>query len=446
MKISAHVSWPSAPLTDSLVRKALKNSGLAVHFSANDDLETADKLLQWSTYDDLDHELTALKRSSVLASSYTFRKALIRKHFLSRIIQGYITKQPESLLKNAFPKTYEIEVSYADELDEMWTDELWEVGKALEKKDKWWILKPSMADRGMGIRLFHTKQEIQEIFESFEEDSDDEVQEEEEELSTTIVASQLRHFVIQEYIQNPLLLNSLELHSGTVSSDVAIARKFHLRAYCIASGAISLYLYTRVLALFSSENYRSPSDTPFIAETGQLDLRPHLTNSSLQTELGESNVRLLDELEDSIIISAGSGKDMRLSRSDIDMLVKQMSDVLAETFKAALQNPIHFQVLPNAFELFGVDFLVEHDPNNATTPYQIKLLEINSEPAIELTGPRLTWILEDLFSTVAKLFVKPFFTEAIAGGATSEMPSLWEIGEVREHFMKCLGETVRQPE
>jgi len=33
------------------------------------------------------------------------------------------------------------------------------------------------------------------------------------------------------------------------------------------------------------------------------------------------------------------------------------------------------------------------------------LLEINSEPAIELTGPRLAWVLEDLFASVAGIAV-----------------------------------------
>ena len=33
------------------------------------------------------------------------------------------------------------------------------------------------------------------------------------------------------------------------------------------------------------------------------------------------------------------------------------------------------------------------------------LLEINSEPAIELTGPRLAWVLEDLFTSMAGIAV-----------------------------------------
>jgi tubulin--tyrosine ligase len=51
-----------------------------------------------------------------------------------------------------------------------------------------------MADRGMGIRLFHTKGGLQSILESFGEDSDTEA---DENNATAIVVSQLRHFVIQ---------------------------------------------------------------------------------------------------------------------------------------------------------------------------------------------------------------------------------------------------------
>jgi tubulin--tyrosine ligase len=95
------------------------------------------------------------------------------------------------------------------------------------------------------------------------------------------------------------------------------------------------------LSLFSSAAY-TPLDTSTAGESGRIDLRPHLTNSSLQTELGESNVRLLDELEGCHILS-GNEEGRIFSRSHIDDLVKQMADVVAEVFRAALQNPVHFQ-------------------------------------------------------------------------------------------------------
>jgi hypothetical protein len=64
------------------------------------------------------------------------------------------------------------------------------------------------------------------------------------------------------------------------------------------------------------------------------------------------------------------------------------------------------QVIPNAFELFGVDFLISWNQLEKQ-PFAVKLLEFNSEPAIEQTGKRLHWILEDLFAGICEAFVLP---------------------------------------
>jgi len=201
--ITAFVDWPSAPLTKSLVERALKSLPHTIKFEYtlpkdfNSNLQTG-KLVQWSSYDSIDHELTARGPHTVTSSSYTFRKALIRKHFLSRTIHSYVTKHPDSSLTRAVPRTWEIELSFADELDEMWTDELFDLAEFLEGsgglKPRWCILKPGMADRGMGIRLFDSKDGLRSIFEKFEEN---EYAEDEDGDDTGVVASQLRHFVVQ---------------------------------------------------------------------------------------------------------------------------------------------------------------------------------------------------------------------------------------------------------
>jgi tubulin---tyrosine ligase len=192
--LSVVVSWPSAPLTEALVRKALETLGFPAKITPSIP-NSFSNILQWSTYDDIDHELVHRGPSSVLSSSYTIRKALIRKHYLARCIELYVTKHPESRLKNASPRTWCIDISFADELDEMWCDELFDLGNELDNPAKWWILKPGMSDRGMGIRLFNSKETLQRIFEEFEGDSEEE--EEEEADPTSVVTSQLRHFIIQ---------------------------------------------------------------------------------------------------------------------------------------------------------------------------------------------------------------------------------------------------------
>ena len=483
--VTAFVDWPHAPLTKSLVEQALNSllrsfniQSLLVpqDFTAN---PTTKKLVQWATYDSIDHELTAQARHSVLSSSYIFRKALIRKHFLSRMIHSYVTKHPGSLLARAVPRTWEMELAFADEVDEMWTDELFDLAEFLEghidSQPRWCILKPGMADRGMGIRLFDSKEGLQSIFEEFErsEDAEDEY----DSSDTVVIVSQLRHFVVQVRplnVRNPTLFSretgipgeppptrpgakcwKVYRQSPGIQGEIIppapctfvwadpSCAKFHLRVYCVASGALKVYLYTRILALFSPVPFVLPE-----AGDSNPSLTPHLTNTSLQTDRGEAGVRLLDELVGCQILSPGW--DRKLKEEDTNDLIAQIREILSETFKAALENPVHFQVtlsippdslslrwlnlqpLPNAFELFGVDFLVTCE-DSKLQPY---LLEINSEPAIELTGPRLKWVLEDLFRGIARLAVEPH----LPGG---ENLGRGEALGREVHFLKCLDVEVR---
>ncbi|KAJ7456677.1 TTL-domain-containing protein [Mycena latifolia] len=431
----AVVSWPTAPVTKSLVLNALQSLNPPPAIVAS---PAGDRSLLWSTYDDIDHELVHSQRDTVLSSSYTFRKALIRKHFLSRCLHSYVTKNPDSNLKDAVPKTFEIELSFVDELEEMFLDELWELGRELEDGGKWWILKPGMADRGNGIRLFNSKTALEKIFEDFEEaESDDDAGNESngEEDKTAVVTSQLRHFVIQEYLSNPLLFDPAEVSIDDSSKpDELQGYKFHLRAYCVASGALKVYMFDEILALFSAVPYIQPSvEEDEDGDPLPVDLTAHLTNTSLQTDRGEEGVRLFKELLSCHVLS-GSNRS-QFSTEDMKAIVDQMIVILGETFKAALLNPIHFQPLPNAFELFGIDFLVTDSPD-AQPRFQVKLLEINAEPAIELTGPRLSWILQDLFTAIGKVCVDPFFNPKADDVE-------WPVGGTRHGLIKCIDEEVR---
>jgi tubulin--tyrosine ligase len=96
------------------------------------------------------------------------------------------------------------------------------------------------------------------------------------------------------------------------------------------------------LALFSSKPYTPPAP----ATDGGIDLAPHLTNSSLQTDRGEEGVRLLDELVGCHVMSgdASGGPRSILTQGHLENIQDQMADTLSETFKAAIQSPIHFQV------------------------------------------------------------------------------------------------------
>jgi tubulin--tyrosine ligase len=61
------------------------------------------------------------------------------------------------------------------------------------------------------------------------------------------------------------------------------------------------------------------------------------------------------------------------------------------------------QTLPNAFELFGVDFMVSSDGT-------VSLLEVNAYPDFKQTGEELSAVIEGLLEETAAVAVVPFLT------------------------------------
>jgi tubulin---tyrosine ligase len=258
--------------------------------------------LQWSSYEQLDFDAILKNPQSTLCNTYIFRKALIRKHFLANTIHTWLSKHPDSILKVHTPKTYLLECDYADYLDEA-LNEAFELRDALEAAEQWFILKPSMTDRGQGIRLFSTREELEEIFEEFEEDNEEEVD---------VVASQVRHFVVQEYIEQPLLFDG--------------GKKFHVRVYVVAFGGINVWVWSEMLALFASQSYEEPAF--------EADLSKHLTNTCLQddTDKEENVMRFWD---------------LGLDEGQLQAIFQQICKVTGEIFLAASSGQqMHFQVRP----------------------------------------------------------------------------------------------------
>jgi hypothetical protein len=244
--------------------------------------------LQWSSYEEISFE-TIFANPRTLCNSYIFRKALIRKHYLATTVQEWLTKHPESILCTTVPTTHLLECDYAEYLDEA-LNEAFELEQELQNEEKMFILKPSMADRGQGIRLFSTRDELQRIFEDFEEFEE---------------ASNLRHFVVQEYIP-PLLFGG---------------KKFHIRTYVVAAGAIKVWVWSEMLALFAPKMYAPESK----------DMAGHLTNTCLQ-ENAENVIRFWE---------------LPLKEDALQGIFQRICEITGEIFFAAgTGQQIHFQVRP----------------------------------------------------------------------------------------------------
>lgn len=369
-----------------LWREALARRGIATTKSAQD---VSGKVFEYADYDNLDFDRLGAGDPDYLACSYVYRKSLIRKHYLSNTVAMYTAKNPQSALKRAYPESYTIEVDYAEFLDDA-LDEVYELRDAVNAGDRVWILKPSMSDRAQGIRVFTTIDGLQAIFDEFEEgnisDDEDDANADDADDNRGVITSQLRHFIVQEYIADPLLLPSCE------------NRKFHIRTYVLASGAINVYVWKQMLALFASSPYDKP--TPASGDVVD-DLASHLTNTCIQGELqDEGSVRGFWSLD----------YDAK------DAVFANICDVVGELFKAAVSvDRMNFQPLPNAFELYGLDFLVRSDGS-------VTLLEVNAYPDFKQTGSELQDVVRGLFSATTDEVIVPF-----GGGSRSTHPDLVKV-------------------
>lgn len=391
------------PLILAAIKSRLPSDVLVLLQSISEVPSAGAKCLQWKQYEEIDLDRAMEGSNTNLINSYIIRKALIRKHYLSTTVSHWASKHPESSLSSHIKPGVEFELDFAEFLDDALV-EAFELREAFEKNEElepsereWWILKPGMSDRGQGIRLFSTEEELTSIFEEWDPPSDDEDEDDEAAHSSDeqekphsdndegngIITSQLRHFIAQPYIHPPLLLPAPFPSAG---------RKFHIRVYVLAVGALKVFVYKPMLALFAGKEYMAPWES----ESGDPndELSGHLTNTCLQSGEREGSVHTFWSLPD---VVEGLPKNWKQS------VFEQICTVTGEIFEAAARGMmVHFQPLPNAFEVFGVDFLVD-----ATG--MASLMEVNAYPDFAQTGTELNHLIEGLFEEVVDVAIKPFF-------------------------------------
>lgn len=381
------------------------------------------KILQVTQYEGIDWEYIDAHPRTCLVNSYMLRKALIRKHYLSATVENWVAKRPESSLKIHVKRSEAFEVDYAEFLDDSLI-EAFDLRASMDKNEEllarndssskdleWWILKPSMSDRGQGIRLFSTMEELQGIFDEWEGDDSESGEDEDgsdhdesqhkdnggkllgkdDEDDTGINASHLRHFVAQPYIHPPLLLPGDD-------------RKFHIRTYVACVGGLDVYVYRHMLALFAGKPYAAPASnahaTP-IAEAGgsSIDLESHLTNTCLQRSVADNTVQQF--------------WDVSLPQQTKEHILRQICAVTGDAFEAAARGMMmHFRPLDNAFEIFGLDFLVDADEH-------VWLLEVNAFPDFKQTGGELQGLVEGLWENVLRVAVGGFLSSEHGQAASS---------------------------
>ena len=339
-------------------------------FAATPDIDAAVfcvLYLQWDEYENLDWQ--HILAGKLVANAYCVRKGLSRKAQLSIYLSKYIRKHPACVLRTALPRTLVVDtweaydasmathfgMSFRQRLDAC----LWEVKQTLESTQTTWIMKPSATNKGAEVNVVKDFEKLQSIVNEW---------------------TDIREWVVQEYIERPLLLRG---------------RKFHIRVYVLAVGGLKVFVYQHCLVLCALEQYR-PEDTEnnyaHITNTFQQQSHPNFVESEC--------VLLLDDIDE--ILTEQGILDAADKKAKI---LKDMGHIVAEAFDAYKGEFSVFQPLPNCFEIYGVDFMVDED-------FNVWLLEFNPGPDFKQTGDRLHFVIRDLMADSLCVVTNEFFAES----------------------------------
>ncbi|OQS06285.1 hypothetical protein THRCLA_01663 [Thraustotheca clavata] len=137
-------------------------------------------------------------------------------------------------------------------------------------------------------------------------------------------------------------------------------RKFHLRALVLAVGHLDVYVFHDIRVLIATKMYSDTDmDDPFV----------HITNQSTNKEHGDYN-----EAEQNVPLSM-----LNMHGLNVKSVTDQIHCITRGIFLkiTASKNRRHFFSLPNCYELFGFDFMIDGLG-------QVKVLEVNPDPSLHM--------------------------------------------------------------
>ena len=337
--------------------------------------------MPWQNVQDntfLNTQLTQ-KNISVLYSSYIIRKGLNRKGQLALNLEMAIKKNPCSTLTHQVLKTVVVELLSMDDWEEFVID-IGDIVNDMKEHQTVYIIKPSMGKGGDGICVFNTLEKLYCFFHMIYNEDENENEKNFNVLLeinySEIKGQYLREWVIQKYVHNPLLL--------PFNTRLCLEkRKFHIRVYVLAIGALAIYVYHDMLVLLASDSYE-PDDLN--------KLSSHLTNTcraNISNPLNnvENLVKSLDDCD--------------FSDQLIMKIKNQIYEISKLTFEACIVQPISFQPRPDHFEHFGLDFLVNEIG-------QLYLLEINAGPDFAQTGQNNKNVIQNFMNETVNLLAQHY--------------------------------------
>lgn len=193
-----------------------------------------------------------------------------------------------------------------------------------------------------------------------------------------------RSFIIQKYIENPLLISH---------------RKFDIRCY----GLITTF-HSHVQGYFYHDGYLRTSSKEFTLSNVE-DRFIHLTNDAVQKtsedygRFENGNKLSYPEFE----------KYLRNFHSKVDFwkdIWTQIRQLTIDSMHATWSklDPSHRCY---TFEILGYDFMVDED-------YKVWLIEVNTNPCLALSAPYLAKVIPEMLDNAFRIVLDPYFPEPVS--------------------------------
>jgi len=314
------------------------------------------------------------------------RKGMLAHRLLKRKVQGVL---PEGIVAD---------VEDEEDLDslrrrlESWAEKISAACTNDSDVHPKWVAKASCSNRGEHLFVANTATEVVDL------------------LRPVALGEGVVEWVVQRYVAPPVLISGM---------------KFHVRAHLLVSGCPNCGM-TRGW-LHRGNHVVLVSGTPYSGQCS--DRLAHMTNHCVQVSNPhydeDRQTLLLAELDDA------------LGRAGVAAHVQhQMEVCLADALAGAASAPAGFGPLPQCFELFGADFVLEDC--GSEEPPKVWLLEVNAGPDLAVFGERLRPQCTKLIEDVLRVAVEPYFAEQTQGKfVQAESCSCASLAS-RAGFSKCL--------
>lgn len=267
------------------------------------------------------------------------------------------------------PLTFHVKFGESDPVLKGFEEKFWEYEKMVDESGKkianLWIVKPGEnTNRGNGISVVSDLASVK------------------GEIRNNPCPSTGQHtFIIQKYIEKPFLVNK---------------RKFDIRCYAMIScfnGVLQGYFYQEGYIRTSSKNFSLASTNKYV----------HLTNDAVQKKCEDYGK--FEKANKMSYVDFQRYLDNHYT-SKVDFfsdILPQIRKMIKDTIQAVFLK-IDTNKRAHSFEVFGYDFLLD----SSLKPW---LLEVNTNPCLELSSPHLARIIPAMLDNSFRIALDPLFPE-----------------------------------